>query len=120
MGLDTTHDAWHGSYGSFAAWREWLANQKGFELKGMCGFGGNKMFDTNDPLTPLLDHSDCDGEIKWEDCKGIADSLRAILDSDPDDNVPEGYPDGYFVMKTEEFILGCINAWQEQENIEFG
>lgn len=30
MGLDTTHDAWHGGYGSFNHWRIWLAEQ--FEL----------------------------------------------------------------------------------------
>lgn len=30
MGLDTTHDAWHGAYSAFSRWREKLAEVAGF------------------------------------------------------------------------------------------
>jgi len=38
MGLDTTHDAWHGPYSSFNRWRHWLADQIGIPLELMEGF----------------------------------------------------------------------------------
>lgn len=37
MGLDTTHDCWHGSYGSFNAWRIQLA--KAIEKNETIEFG---------------------------------------------------------------------------------
>ncbi len=55
MGLDTTHDAWHGSYGSFNSWRTWLAQQIGIPLELMQGFyyDGNG-YGTN--MFTLLEH----------------------------------------------------------------
>ena len=38
MGLDTSHDAWHGPYSSFMSWRLWLAEQIGIPLELMEGF----------------------------------------------------------------------------------
>lgn len=38
MGLDTTHNAWHGPYSSFNRWRHWLAEQIGIPLELMDGF----------------------------------------------------------------------------------
>lgn len=32
MGLDTTHDAWHGAYSSFGDWRNQLAELAGYEV----------------------------------------------------------------------------------------
>lgn len=40
MGLDTTHDAWHGPYSQFRRWRIWLAKQIGLPLNLMNGFYG--------------------------------------------------------------------------------
>ena len=120
MGLDTTHNAWHGSYSSFNEWRKWIAKQINIDLYSMIGFGGEGIWDMSNPLYPLLDHSDCDGEIKWGDCKAIAEGLQDILDKNPDTTVPEHYPDGYFIDKTKRFIEGCWLAYSLQENIEFG
>lgn len=38
MGLDTTHECWHGPYSQFMRWREWLAAQIGIPLCLMDGF----------------------------------------------------------------------------------
>jgi hypothetical protein len=32
MGLDTTHDCWHGSYGGFNRWRNAIAAAAGYTL----------------------------------------------------------------------------------------
>jgi len=32
------------------------------------------------PLHLLLNHSDCDGMLRWEDCAAIADDLESIID----------------------------------------
>ena len=43
MGLDTSHDAWHGSYSTFNEWRNLIARAAGFPpLKEMVGFGGER------------------------------------------------------------------------------
>lgn len=38
MGLNTTHNAWNGGYGSFHNWRTWLAEQYDIPLDLMQGF----------------------------------------------------------------------------------
>lgn len=38
MGLDTSHDCWHGSYGSFMVWRMAIAKAAGVPLALMQGF----------------------------------------------------------------------------------
>lgn len=38
MGLDTTHDCWHGSYSAFGRFREALAQAAGIPLDLCCGF----------------------------------------------------------------------------------
>lgn len=40
MGLDTTHDCWHGAYSAFKRWREKLAEVVGIPLPLMEGFYG--------------------------------------------------------------------------------
>lgn len=88
MGLDTTHDCWHGPYGAFHRWRKALAHMAGIDLDKMDGFGipgrsGEMLirWDTlpPDPLHVLLSHSDCDGQIEVADLLPIADRIDAIL-----------------------------------------
>lgn len=38
MGLDTTHECWHGSYSAFYRWRKEIAKQVGIPLDLMRGF----------------------------------------------------------------------------------
>ena len=79
MGLDTTHDCWHGAYSAFMRWRQKIAEVAGFgNLDDYAGFDGEKEFPDH-PLTPLLSHSDCDGEIAVSECAAMADALEALL-----------------------------------------
>ena len=160
MGLDTTHDAWHGGYGSFHNWRTWLAEQIGIPLELMEAFYEEK--GTNNPfvlldykfpkgdelemssirrfrkmlplkwsafrpcaLHTLLHHSDCDGEIAWEDCGEIAKELKELLTQIENDNanskapeIERGNYDGMY-KATERFMKGCELAFSKKENIEF-
>lgn len=153
MGLDTTHGAWHGGYGSFHNWRTWLAEQIGIPLELMENFyddnGTNNPFAILDcrftkgdelemsgirrlkkilplkwsafrpsALHTLLNHSDCDGEIIWEDCGEIAKELKELLEQVKNDNEERGdYSEMY--IRTERFIKGCELAFSKKENIEF-
>ena len=117
MGLDTSHDAWHGSYGTFNLWRAEIAKAVGMPpLFDMYGFGGSIDWSTLEPnpIHILLSHSDCDGEISWQDCKLVADELTKILDKLPDSCF-------YFSVKglTKQFIKGCMLAYKSKENLDF-
>src|SRR5690242_4873055 len=98
MGLDTTHDCWHGSYIAFGKWREAIARAAGIELNRMRGFTWesgcvNGLIDfllppdnpidwselPQDILHVLLNHSDCDGIILAADCEPLAERLEEIL-----------------------------------------
>lgn len=114
MGLDTTHNCWHGPYSVFGSWREHLAALVGIDLRAMDGFGrtvGAISWDTlaPDPLHVLLSHSDCDGEIEWRDCAPLASRLEQLLP-----RVSEDWRD-----RTRQFIDGLREAAEARENVEF-
>jgi hypothetical protein len=47
----------------------------------MKGFGGKKPWDSvTTALRPLLDHSDCDGQLSPEDAATVAPRLTEVLD----------------------------------------
>ena len=112
MGLDTSHNAWHGPYSSFNSWREEIAKLFNISLRDMYGFGGNIYWETIEykDIHILLNHSDCDGKISWREAKLIADDLTSILDKIEDDWVKR---------KALQFIEGCELAFSKQENIDF-
>lgn len=152
MGLDTTHDCWHGAYSAFNRWRTKLAQVAGLPpLELMEGFfhkdtavtgnpfwesynqdriGGHLQADSiwmrlpiswdclkPDPLHELLHHSDCEGEIEWQRCAAIADSLERLLPK-----LPTGEDRGHignWKDKTEQFITGLRAAHKAKENVEF-
>ena len=120
MGLDTTHDAWHGPYSSFNDWRYWIAKQIDINLddyKGYAARGGSGTKDLNTidhPLMPLFNHSDCDGELTPDECRQIAKGLKEILSKIEKDNTPVSN-----WQLTYNFMKGCIKAANANENIEF-
>ena len=84
MGLDlvvegTAHHArW--SYSGFNRFRKRLAEQLGFSLDQMVGFGGDVPWNTvSDPIVPLLDHSDCEGELSPLEAASVAPRLREMV-----------------------------------------
>lgn len=118
MGLDTTHDCWHGPYSSFNRFREEISKAAGYgELSQYLGFDGLKDWPKSDPIEILLHHSDCDGEIQWQDCGPIADSLEMLLPSlsANDSPVPSCTTRG----KAKQFVKGLRTAFKAKENVEF-
>jgi hypothetical protein len=146
MGLDTTHDCWHGAYSAFMRWRTEIAHAAGLPpLDFMDGFweqGGYRdplrdyakewpelaavlyrslpvRWDAlkPDPLHILLSHSDCEGSIASADCGPIADSLERLLPA-----LPEGDGGGHignWRAKTLTFIAGLRLAASRGEDVEF-
>lgn len=114
MGLDTTHECWHGSYSSFNAWRRWLAGKAGFDLDSMLGFGGHTDWSTvSSGLVPLLNHSDCDGEISPDDAALIAPALDEVVENATEQDEP------WMVERARQFSRGCKVASSLKEHIEF-
>lgn len=66
----------------------------------------------DDPITLLLFHSDCDGSIKWYDCKKLSLRLFKIIK-----NIEHN---GWEYEKTKDFALGLIRAYKLKENVVFG
>ncbi len=152
MGLDTSHDCWHGAYSAFNRWRTMLARVAGMPpLVLMEGFfdpeqavTGNpfwKQYEEDkqrgcigegsiwsqlpirweglnpSPLHTLLHHSDCDGEIAWQECDAIADALEALIPLLP--KVEAAGHIGDWRDKTQTFVDGLRVAAKKQENVEF-
>ncbi len=122
MGLDTSHDCWHGAYSAFMRWRMKLAE--------VAGYGPNiyqapdyspavdAAHERGDPLAKLLWHSDCDGEIPWEDCTPLADALQELLPSLERAGAGGGHIGGY-ADKAKQFIKGLREAAELKETVEF-
>lgn len=85
MGLDTSHNCWHGPYSAFGKFRSSLAAQIGIgdldEYDGYGKEGGKDIKSIEHDLMPLFDHSDCDGVLIVEDSKRIANGLNQVLDN---------------------------------------
>lgn len=69
------------------------------------------------PLVTLLIHSDCDGEIEWQDCKPIADELTKLLNKFPEE--PAGGRIRNWKQQTQTFIDGLLKAYEAKENLDF-
>lgn len=126
MGLDTTHDCWHGSYTRFNCFRLSIAEAAGYKLIKKFGeipypdipynsysednFLGIWEKPVNDPLLFFIAHSDCDGEIKVEQAKLLIPRLKEI------------YPkvtDEMHQQSLERFIKGLELAVSLNESVEF-
>lgn len=87
MGLDISfarteyeHAFRAGSYSSFGMFREVLALEDDIVLNDMSGFGGaNSWYDVESALLPILNHSDCDGELYAHDCEEMLPRMKEIL-----------------------------------------
>jgi hypothetical protein len=86
MGVDFSHCDASWAYSGFNRFRSRLAKYAGFELSEMEGFDGKRPWsEITDDIVPLLNHSDCDGELSVDECIKVAPRLRVILASWPDD-----------------------------------
>jgi len=120
MGLDTTHNCWHGPYSSFGNFRKFLANQIGIDLNDYIGYGNldaTKELNTIDhKLMPLFDHSDCDSILTVEEAKQIAEGLDEVLEKFLES---EDLDNQYYRDKMIQFRDGCLLAVANNEEIEF-
>lgn len=75
MGLDFSHCDAHWSYGCFMSFRIQLAELIGHDLYSI---RRNPQI-TDDPILPLLNHSDCAGHLTPEECRAVAPRLRELI-----------------------------------------
>lgn len=131
MGLDTSHNAWHGAYSAFMRWRSEIA-----KVSGICyidekengryqmpwhmyqnkNYMGEWDVTPDDPLVILLVHSDCEGIIKSAHCAALADRLEGLLPKLDGDG---GGHIGAYRDKTNEFIAGLRKAAAAGEDVDF-
>ena len=131
MGLDTSHDCFHGSYGTFKRFRTELAKAAGYGINETPRLGqsdykldweafapenyqGEWDHDLGDPLLYLLVHSDCDGVIHPEQGRKLADRLEQLLPL-----VGEGDSGWWMRKKTQSFIDGLRAAAEAGEYVDF-
>ena len=147
MGLDTSHDAFHGAYSAFNRFRQMICFVIGgshpphyeynddFSFKpevagllpiradldeNMVYFGQDLEDDSG--LVELLLHSDYNGEISPEMCVKIADELEELLpkiESLPDTSGGHIKARGGYVGVTRKFIDGCRAAAAAGEPLIF-
>jgi hypothetical protein len=138
MGLDTSHDCWHGAYSAFRRWRNYVAQVGGFTMvdgergpdyelpwdeipitnDNLMGHWSKPLPDGADPLIYLLAHSDCDGVIHPTQGREIAKRLREVLPNMKD----EGHSGGHIPSMrdvTERFITGLEEAADAGEDVDF-
>lgn len=139
MGLDTTHEAFHGAYSAFNNLRRFLLRSIG----GSFPPHDNKELldgywywhkedesktkfssETHKGLLEFFAHSDCDGDISPEMCKVVADELEEILSyveklADTEDCFGHLLRNGGYLQVTKDFIAGCRLAHSLNEPLEF-
>jgi hypothetical protein len=117
MGLDTTHDCWHGSYSAFHYWREALHIYASPDplLSLEQAWDAGVYEDQSKPINVLMFHSDCDGEIPAELCAPLADELQKIADAMPD----KGSALDMVKPTTLQFIAGLRKAAELGQPVEF-
>lgn len=90
-GYDKSWVGPHWDYSGFHRFRQRLAEEIGVPLLQMEGFRsdgqeGLPWSAVNDPLRPLLNHSDCDGYLRPSQCERVAPRLREIVTRWPEDD----------------------------------
>ena len=142
MGLDTSHDCWHGAYSAFLRWRHTLAEAAGYKIReptpeerdaGIYSKSVDlhwEMFEDknylgewdtvpgDDPLLFLIVHSDCDGVIHPAQGIHIARRLEQLLPL-LDDAEAIGHIRPHMRAKTQQFIDGLKAAAAAGEDVEF-
>lgn len=134
MGLDTSHDCWHGPYSQFMRWREWLSlfvmmermqdDPRAAEIRNMGAtreaydraYEEGQYADQSVPINVLMNHSDCDGDIPADMCAPLADALQELVKK----HMPERGTYDEKRPATERFIAGLRLAAEHGEPVEFG
>lgn len=74
------------SYSGFMEFRKKLAKEIGIDLEAMDGFVANGISwgTVVSPIGALLNHSDCEGALDYNDCEQIYPELLKLIDKWPD------------------------------------
>lgn len=128
MGLDTSHDCWHGSYSSFSMFRNILAQRSGwaklefgdkhYEIAERDKYHARNYHgwwdeEPKDILDVFFVHSDCEGYIFPEHARKLAEALAAIdlsAEIDTDYWVPD---------KRVAFVAGLLRAADAWEVVTY-
>lgn len=142
MGLDTSHDAWHGAYSSFGAWRREVAIAAGLieedqtlfpkqyydpenmrdspldweKLNLMTDCEGVWHEEPEDPIWYLINHSDCDGVIQFAHLLPLADRLEKLV---PLVDMKDYHYTEWQESKTQRFVDGLRAAYNAGEDLDF-
>lgn len=137
MGLDTSHDCFHGAYSSFSRFRQEIAKLAGYAVWEV-NFSGTYPRETimldwghiteanlfgdweetpSDPLIVLFAHSDCEGKIYPTQAKPLAERLMQLLPKM--EEIDLGGHVGNLKLKTQKFIDGLLAAVAANEPVEF-
>jgi hypothetical protein len=140
MGLDTTHDCFHGAYSAFSRWRNAVAEAAGYlvapvKWPGLGYEADSVLIDwghveeknyagewdeiPSDPLMILIVHSDCDGKILPEHTTPLADRLAEILPLMTCAGGGHIERDGGYQRVTQRFIEGLRAAAGSGEAVRF-
>lgn len=130
MGLDTSHDAFHGAYSAFNRFRQAVAKAIGgsfpfhddTSLDNKLWYWGDGYGKESHPgLHCFFMHEDCDGEISPEDCARIADELEPLLPEIDEMGMGGGHIEsqGGYGSVTRKFIAGCRLAAESNETLVF-
>ncbi len=131
MGLDVSHDAFHGAYSSFNRLRGAVAKAAGGSFpphddlsldQSQWYWEGDIYSHTSHPgLSEFLMHSDCDGQIEPELLNDVAHDLEMLLPAVTLMGIGAGHieRDGGYGAVLERFITGCKAAAAAQEPLEF-
>lgn len=112
MGIDFSHCEAHWSYGGFNSARTRLAATVDIVLGEMQGFGGSIPWDKfDDPITSLLNHSDCDGCLSPDECSSVAPRLTELVWYWPEHDFDR--------QKFLELAEGMYHAWRANEPLQF-
>lgn len=140
MGLDTSHECWHGAYSAFSRWRNQLCLAAGWHLEeqdddgGMTysvpreidwaaitevNLAGEWAQEPEDPLVILIAHYDCDGHICWQHTEPLATRLEGLLPQMEAAGDGGGHL-GLYATATRQFIDGLRLAHARGEDVMFG
>lgn len=129
MGLDISHDAFHGAYSAFGGFRSKVCAAMGGTWPEMPSaimtwyWGDGYSAETHPGLCALLCHSDCDGEIGWIEAALLGNELEALLPEiakQEDGTYGHIQRQGGYEAVTKKFIAGCRAAFSLKEPLTFG
>jgi len=118
MGIDFSHGEAHWAYSGFMRFRSLLAETLGYTtpLIDMYDNGTHDVME-NEAIWPLINHSDCDGELTVKEMKQILPQLILIVDQWKE--LPDGSACKYEIDRTNAFIDGMEVAVEANETFEF-